>query len=241
MVEKSWKLSSVRAERKTTTRYFQIFDIFLDNDDIPYISWTRTSFRQSELSLREYLKIGCNKKVVGHLKNILFSNASLISPTNYNIFFCWIQNWNDSKFPARFFARWCDGHSFFTLFAHIAKQVRRSWHVQLLQNRSDNRTVLDIELQDLDRCEEINLCFYVGSRLLCATLMQFPTKGFIIRENALPGEALAALRVREREKSLWRASFHIKKKKECIRKRKLSLLLPNAFWTTTGAISFPFR
>ena len=86
MVEKSWKLSSVRAERKTTTRYFQIFDIFLDNDDIPYISWTRTSFRQSELSLREYLKIGCNKKVVGHLKNILFSNASLISPTNYNIF-----------------------------------------------------------------------------------------------------------------------------------------------------------
>ena len=67
MVEKSWKLSSVRAERKTTTRYFQIFDIFLDND-IPYISWTRTSFRQSELSFREYLKIGCNKKVVGHLK-----------------------------------------------------------------------------------------------------------------------------------------------------------------------------
>ena len=61
MAEKSWKLSSVRAERKTTTRYFQIFDIFLDND-IPYISWTRTSFRQSELSFRECLKIGCNKK-----------------------------------------------------------------------------------------------------------------------------------------------------------------------------------
>ena len=79
--------------------------------------------------------------------------------------------------------------------------------MQLLQNRSDNRTVLDIELQDLDRCEEINLCFYVGSRLLCATLMQFPTKGFIIRENALPGEALAALRVRERKKVFGELAF----------------------------------
>lgn len=96
--------------------------------------------------------------------------------------------------------------------SHCKTSWVKSWHVQLLhyEMHDSDSCVLDIELHLCGSMRKLTCAFMLvlsspSYRSCSTTVMQFPTKGFIIEENALLGkpqpESLATSKARASEQS----------------------------------------